>query len=109
MERELIHKVAVLLSEHGFVSTKSPNLIAMEINNLISGATWKSIKSAPRDGTIIYVVDIENDNQGRLSYNSGMGAWEEVNRQGEPQGIGFYPTHYFDIPEPPTTNQGSNP
>ncbi len=103
MNKELIHKIAVVLSEHGFVSNVSPNNIAIKIAGIMP--LWQLIKNAPKDGTIIYGVDIENDNQGRLSYNSSMGAWEEVNRQGEPQAIGFFPTHYFEIPNPPANHQ----
>jgi hypothetical protein len=59
--------------------------------------TWKTIDTAKRNGTIVVG---RCDRYCALVRFNGY-EWEQVDRSGEDMGIGFYPTHYFELPEPP--------
>jgi hypothetical protein len=60
-------------------------------------AAWKTIDSAPKDGTIITGYHKSLGHFGRVRFNNGE--WEDVNRYGEDMGTGFYPTHWQYSPE----------
>lgn len=62
---------------------------------------WRPIESAPRDGTLILGADIKFRYRAILRFSGRE--WEEVDRQGQNLGIGFYPTHWEPLLPLPTT------
>ena len=74
------------------------------INDVMENYRWQSIETAPKD-RVIFGYDIESKNQGCVQYNKEwelVGAeWELVGADGSGLGIGFFPTHWMPLPEPP--------
>ena len=73
-----------------------------EIERLRAEREWQPIKTAPRDGTIIYGESWKSGQRGLIYFNS-EGEWELVNGMNNlPMGIGFYPTNWMHVPELPS-------
>lgn len=60
---------------------------------------WQLIETAPIDA-IIYGFDIKSKRNAKVFYN-GNNEWEEVDSLDRGMAIGFYPTHWMPLPEPP--------
>lgn len=60
---------------------------------------WRTIESAPRDGKTIFAASQLMGQRGMVHFNE-QGEWEMVDGLTNlPMGIGFYPTHWFPLPE----------
>jgi hypothetical protein len=61
---------------------------------------WRSIETAPRDGTTIFGCSWKMGQRGMVSFNGRE--WELVNGLTNfPMGVGFYPTHWVPLPPQP--------
>lgn len=61
---------------------------------------WQPIETAPRDGTTIFGVNAKLGQRGMVHWNGNE--WEMVDGLSNlPMGVGFYPSHWFAIPEQP--------
>jgi hypothetical protein len=63
---------------------------------------WRPIDSAPRDGRRFVGLDAEHRYLA-VGYYDARGEFEQVDRTLEPMSIGFYPTHWMPLPDPPAT------
>lgn len=72
---------------------------ALEALDSIAGG-WREIETAPRDGTVILGADFERGYRGLVLYQPPE--WHMVNLSCDKTiGMGFYPTHWMPLPEPP--------
>jgi hypothetical protein len=61
---------------------------------------WKPIETAPIDGTTVFATNWRLGQRGMVSFNGSE--WEMVDGlTNQPMGVGFYPTHWMPLPEPP--------
>ena len=80
-----------------------------EIRRLRAEREWQPIKTAPRDGTIIYGESWKTAQRGLIYFNS-EGEWELINGMNNlPMGIGFYPTNWMHVPELPSHRPDGQP
>lgn len=62
---------------------------------------WQPIETAPKDGMTVFAQNSETGQRGMVYFNS-QGEWEMVDGlTNMPMGVGFYPTHWMHLPEPP--------
>jgi hypothetical protein len=59
---------------------------------------WQSIETAPKNGTMILVVEPKNHQQRLVYYHEPWGKWLSV-----PGRIQVRPTHWISIPDPPVS------
>jgi hypothetical protein len=64
-------------------------------------SAWGPIETAPKDGTRFLGCDASRRYLA-LGYFDALGEFDEVDRSGSATGIGFYPTHWQPLPEPPS-------
>lgn len=64
---------------------------------------WQSIETAPKD-QLIFGLDIKNHYSGKLIFIDNE--WECIDWKGYRMQVGFYPTHYILLPQPPNDTKG---
>lgn len=73
-----------------------------------AGDGWRPISEAPKDGTRIIGCDATR-RYVALGYFDAVGEFDQVDRQGGSMGMGFYPTHWRELPAPPLEALPRNP
>lgn len=63
---------------------------------------WRGIETAPKDGMTIFGCHDKLGQRGMVSFNGHE--WEMVDGiTNTRMGIGFFPTHWMHLPDPPSS------
>ena len=66
---------------------------------------WKTIETAPIDGAQFFGQNWRTGQRGIL-YRNKQWEWELIDGMtNTPMGIGFYPTHWMPLPNPPSKQE----
>lgn len=65
---------------------------------------WKPIETAPRHYKPVLACDADHGYEAIMIHNGKE--WETLTYDGFPSGTGFYPTHWFSLPAPPSKAKG---